>query len=1013
MSTPLAGFLSVSSATSWEKRLDSVCRIFRFDSKTGKGIEGCGTGFLIGENLLMTCGHVLPTPEACKSARAQFFYDDLDRSRRFEAEFNPGNQGFFYKDKVEESSKRVVDLQYDLPFDFSIVALKSNHRLNEVTRKVFRILDQETSPQPGTTVYTLQHPLISSNGSGEQYSEKKVSKGRILDHNKKGSFEHIDDGYNFHYSNKTAGGSSGGAVVTKEGKLVALHSYWCNQENSCNAGLDMSKLAAFIRSDYADKKIWKAITDFSHRLDCYFNGDITLRFNANLKSAYFENCGYHRLRSDSSRANQLSLSILGHGKRGRQYQSDHQPKSKKTNARFTPFEIYTGLVEVKQAKTCFTTVAACLCENMDESKATKQILLKDLFTKGNRVQIITHLLGASISQKSNKLAYEWALGNIWKDHLLFLIKLVSLGNAKNNKTSSPLTNTNNNSEIEWLLGALQNQMNAGIDELKLIREKLKLEQRIILLLDGYFEAPPEVQEKVDLLVKGGKKFKIIVMSRSDIPRLKFNRILRSSTLNLESAEMLTKWIFENNDKLDGLRSKVPSLLRTLASERSVLWQDPILLQMISELLTIKPQILEESNNLTHILSEIVDSLFLSKIKQEDRATLNEIAFLGIAEGSRIISMDKINTKINQYSKSIFGKNPINKINNCLDTLIATGVISKIGSPSSQKLIFLHPVLQEYLAARFLQIDNKNEILEKSLKDDNFRSTISFLAGLYAKGKSEDKLRDLLNNKISYKKGKSFLQMTRLVYALSQSSPTIENTKWEESDLKETFYKLISKDVCPPYLRDMLLYSSKAAEVAIKKLVGDPKKIGKRPLILLMKLIPRHFMSRDINQNLEDFGRLLHMNPEIQDLTKSAIKEYLELLERCGKLQVFFQVMGDLLNNFEKELNSLINNCQNQETLHLSGSNYIRIIRTIRAIINSLTPRNNLFFLISATNKKIRKTIVFKYLNSESEFDFSHFGGTSNLKIVDEGGNSHPIETEKNLKNLEKEVEKYREKWLNY
>ena len=54
------------------KVAQSVCRILL-------GNEGRGTGFLVGDNLLLTNNHVLPTPDSAEKANVEFNYQhDLD-----------------------------------------------------------------------------------------------------------------------------------------------------------------------------------------------------------------------------------------------------------------------------------------------------------------------------------------------------------------------------------------------------------------------------------------------------------------------------------------------------------------------------------------------------------------------------------------------------------------------------------------------------------------------------------------------------------------------------------------------------------------------------------------------------------------------------------------------------------------------------------------------------------------------------------------------------------------------
>lgn len=175
-----------------------VCRIILGDNKGG------GTGFLIGEDLIMTNNHVVGSLEEARSAKAQFCSEEVEVS------LNP--DVFFYTSPTPDllGFKSVKKGKWD----FTIVAIHSHPKITAISHLAFSIF-YNLRPEKGSNANIIHYPQNPHDGTTRQivsYQEnliKEISRDTL------------------HYTTATLPGSSGSPVMDNEGNLIALHRAAC------------------------------------------------------------------------------------------------------------------------------------------------------------------------------------------------------------------------------------------------------------------------------------------------------------------------------------------------------------------------------------------------------------------------------------------------------------------------------------------------------------------------------------------------------------------------------------------------------------------------------------------------------------------------------------------------------------------------------------------------------------------------------------------------------------------
>ncbi|AIY06255.1 endonuclease [Planococcus sp. PAMC 21323] len=170
----------------------AVCRI-SIRGKNGQ-LEGYGTGFLVGPNLLLTNNHVLETTEAAMYAVAEFNYED-------DVHFKP-------RDIISFRLDPELLFMTDEALDFTLVAIEP-HNANAVPLATFGYLP--LLPKPGKIlegeyVTIIQHPKGGPKAITIRENEIKF----------------ISSDY-VHYVSDTEPGSSGSPVFNDQWMVVSLH----------------------------------------------------------------------------------------------------------------------------------------------------------------------------------------------------------------------------------------------------------------------------------------------------------------------------------------------------------------------------------------------------------------------------------------------------------------------------------------------------------------------------------------------------------------------------------------------------------------------------------------------------------------------------------------------------------------------------------------------------------------------------------------------------------------------
>lgn len=170
----------------------AVCRI-SIRGRSGQ-LEGYGTGFLVGPNLLLTNNHVLETAEAAMYAVAEFNYED-------DVHFMP-------RDIISFRLDPELLFITDEALDFTLVAVES-HNMNTVPLATFGYLP--LLPKPGKIlegeyVTIIQHPKGGPKAITIRENEVKFISSDFV-----------------HYVSDTEPGSSGSPVFNDQWMVVSLH----------------------------------------------------------------------------------------------------------------------------------------------------------------------------------------------------------------------------------------------------------------------------------------------------------------------------------------------------------------------------------------------------------------------------------------------------------------------------------------------------------------------------------------------------------------------------------------------------------------------------------------------------------------------------------------------------------------------------------------------------------------------------------------------------------------------
>ena len=162
------------------------------------GLPAVCSGFLVGQNSIMTNHHCVASQQECEDARVIFGYQQIEG-----ANFGLGMQ---IDCSLFDESKS------DRALDYSIFQLKASP--GEDWPSVS--LKEGESGNDGDPVFIVQHP----NGERKQISYVNCAIETML----------VDGSRDFTHTCDTVGGSSGSPVFNRQGKLVGMHHFGFKDE---------------------------------------------------------------------------------------------------------------------------------------------------------------------------------------------------------------------------------------------------------------------------------------------------------------------------------------------------------------------------------------------------------------------------------------------------------------------------------------------------------------------------------------------------------------------------------------------------------------------------------------------------------------------------------------------------------------------------------------------------------------------------------------------------------------
>ena len=314
---------------------------------------------------------------------------------------------------------------------------------------------------------------------------------------------------------------------------------------------------------------------------------------------------------------------------------------------------------------------------MDLKHSSSQaIALEKLFDpmdgKPPRTILLTGSAGIGKSTLCQKIAHDWASGRLWKDRFeaIYWLPLRELNNKQHNLID-PID------FLQWALATL------GFE-----KEIISINPRSLILLDGYDEATPVLQELIRKLVKD-QRFTIFLTSRPGMVDA-LNPLI---DLRIEnhgfSDEQLRQYTQNFFARKNATGSHLP-LLQAIRSQAQ-LWEiahTPLYAQMLCTLWEKRKE--SFASHLTGLYQQMVDHLLLwnrKKLEHLDQKELllrlGTIAQKGLMDDQLVIPEFVI--------RDVLKNSPFTG-----DHLLLTGLLKK--SADGQFYFFLHLSFQEYLTA---------------------------------------------------------------------------------------------------------------------------------------------------------------------------------------------------------------------------------------------------------------------------------------------------------------------------
>ena len=668
--TPVTGYQPVKNLQRLAKIPNVVCRIV----KSNKTTPNDGTGFLIGNGLLMTCSHVLPSKDECLKSQAIFFH--THQKKEFRVRFDPGA---CFINSPSPGSRPTENDQ----LDFTIVALdlsdnQVGQRVGEISRYAIHLFNGKI-PRKNMVTHIFQHPYeknVETQGveSNLRYSKGVVTKVRPP---------------RFTYTNKTNRASSGSPIVGEDGELLGLH-------RAANEGVILNIICRALRIDEIGKikAYWgeappPSISALQKALRTRYSRDDFKFLPEFIPSSEPIPIGQHF----------TQLSII--------------PKEEQKKRE-------------KKGKDCSNTNKDSLRKLFDRMHKTQlNIEIPDLFTTSKSKKIL--ILGRAGIGKSTlcqKIAYDWGRGKLW-NQLFDFVYFLRLRDIDEAFLKSCVSQSGN----EFLSGviakySLKEEMGKSVWS-----QMADNKNSSLLILDGYDEANELLKKRLRPIMQSSK-FSILLTSRPEAA-FSLHKLFKVQVENMGFTEKhVKKYIYRYFTN----KSEALSFYNFLKSKINyfAIAHIPLHLEILCNLWEEGQN--EFPTTLTELMEEMVENLYERQCNKEHTEStsisedeknklyslLGKIALKGLEKNRLLI--DK-----RSYTQSLKGTGL------AIKDLHKSGLLKF--TENRKMIYFLHLTYQEYMIALMLSKQStqiQKKFVLNHLDQPHFRLIIRMLTSLLGK-----------------------------------------------------------------------------------------------------------------------------------------------------------------------------------------------------------------------------------------------------------------------------------------
>ncbi|MGZ3732988.1 MAG: ankyrin repeat domain-containing protein, partial [Parachlamydiaceae bacterium] len=379
------------------------------------------------------------------------------------------------------------------------------------------------------------------------------------------------------------------------------------------------------------------------------------------------------------------------------------------NKSFPIGELFTDLALIsKKQTTHLLPEVDSLKETKIESIASSELVnLSQLFDQ-NRTVLLLGRAGIGKSSMCQKIAHDWASGNLWNNRfdLLFWLPLNVLNEL-------PVDDNADQFLTQIALPHLFKQL-PGFPSLNIEKK------RVLFILDGYDEASEELTKRVESLLTD-TLYSFFIASRPGKIHLSVDQTIE----NMGFSETRVEEYIQKFSECQGAKQNhtLYNLIKENPSLNSIAYV-PLLLQMIVSLYD-KEGSISNFATLTNLYAKMIDALYEWNLpsdpkKEEKLLALAKIAAVGFKSGKLLISQKMMSHPIDPG-------------------LLSTGLLKE--SEKTQNLYFVHLSFQEYLTALYISRstpEKQKYFIDRSRYEPRYQLVLSFLAGLmHAQGKADN------------------------------------------------------------------------------------------------------------------------------------------------------------------------------------------------------------------------------------------------------------------------------------